>query len=222
MGKNILTIEDPVEYQLELINQIQVRDTIGLSFARILRSVLRQDPDVIMVGEIRDRETAEIAIQAALTGHLVLSTLHTNDSAGAITRLLDMGVEPYLVSSAVSGVLAQRLVRTICPACKTLYYASAPLKAQLGVPAEQNLQLARGRGCEECYDSGFRGRVGIYEFLFVDDALRNIILRRPSTEEVRQQRQQSDLPSLLQEGCLKVIQKFTTIEEVSRAVHLDE
>ncbi|HEY7492501.1 MAG TPA: ATPase, T2SS/T4P/T4SS family [Candidatus Tectomicrobia bacterium] len=222
MGKNILTIEDPVEYQLELINQIQVRDAIGLSFARILRSVLRQDPDVIMVGEIRDRETAEIAIQAALTGHLVLSTLHTNDSAGAITRLLDMGVEPYLVSSAVSGVLAQRLVRTICPACKTLYYASAPLKAQLGIPAEQNLQLARGRGCEECYDSGFRGRVGIYEFLFVDDALRNVILRRPSTEEVRQQRQQSDLSSLLQEGFLKVVQKFTTIEEVSRAVHLDE
>jgi type II secretory ATPase GspE/PulE/Tfp pilus assembly ATPase PilB-like protein len=174
------------------------------------------------VGEIRDRETAEIAIQAALTGHLVLSTLHTNDSAGAITRLLDMGVEPYLVSSAVSGVLAQRLVRTICPACKTLYYASAPLKAQLGIPAEQNLQLARGRGCEECYDSGFKGRVGIYEFLFVDDALRNIILRRPSTDEVRQQREQSDLPSLLQEGFLKVTQKFTTIEEVSRAVHLDE
>jgi type IV pilus assembly protein PilB len=222
MGKNIITIEDPVEYQLELINQIQVRDAIGLSFARILRSVLRQDPDVVMVGEIRDRETAEIAIQAALTGHLVLSTLHTNDSAGTITRLLDMGVEPYLIASAVAGVLAQRLVRTICPACKTLYYAPAAIKEQLGVPADQNLQLARGRGCEECYDSGFKGRIGIYEFLFVDEALRAVILQHPSTEEVRQQREQSGLPTLLQEGYQKVLQKRTTIEEVSRAVHLDE
>ena len=222
MGKNIVTIEDPVEYQLELINQIQVRDAIGLSFARILRSALRQDPDVVMVGEIRDRETAEIAIQAALTGHLVLSTLHTNDSAGTITRLLDMGVEPYLIASAVAGVLAQRLVRTICPACKTLYYAPTAIKEQLGVPAEQNLQLARGRGCEECYDSGFKGRIGIYEFLFIDEALRTVILQHPSTEEVRRQRERSGLPTLLQEGFGKVLQKLTTIEEVSRAVHLDD
>lgn len=222
MGKNIITIEDPVEYQLELINQIQVRDAIGLSFARILRSVLRQDPDIVMVGEIRDRETAEIAIQAALTGHLVLSTLHTNDSAGTITRLLDMGVEPYLIASAVAGVLAQRLVRTICPACKTLYYAPPAIKEQLGVATDQNLQLARGRGCEECYDSGFKGRIGIYEFLFVDDALRSVILQHPSTEEVRRQREHSGLPTLLQEGYQKVLQKLTTIEEVSRAVHLDE
>jgi type IV pilus assembly protein PilB len=222
MGKNIITIEDPVEYQLELINQIQVRDAIGLSFARILRSVLRQDPDVIMVGEIRDRETAEIAIQAARTGHLVLSTLHTNDSAEAITRLLDMGVEAYLIASAVTGVLAQRLVRTICPACKTLYYAPAALKAQLGLAEEQSVQLARGRGCEECYDSGFKGRVGVYEFLYADDALRALILQRPSTEELRRLREQSGLPSLLQEGYQKVIQRLTTIEEVSRAVHLDD
>jgi type IV pilus assembly protein PilB len=222
MGKNILTIEDPVEYQLELINQIQVRNDIGLTFARVLRSVLRQDPDVVMVGEIRDRETAETAIQAALTGHLVLSTLHTNDSAGAITRLLDMGVEPYLVSSAVTGALAQRLVRTVCEACKTLYYASAAIKAQLGVPLDQHLQLARGRGCEECYDSGYKGRIGLYELLCVDDPLRALILRRPPTEEVRLLREPSGLPSLQQEGYRKVLQRLTTIEEVTRAVHLDD
>jgi type IV pilus assembly protein PilB len=222
MGKNIITIEDPVEYQLELVNQIQVREAIGLTFAKILRSVLRQDPDVVMVGEIRDRETAEIAIQAALTGHLVLSTLHTNDSAGAITRLLDMGVEPYLVSSAVNGVLAQRLVRTICPGCKTLYYGTAELKEQLGVPPNQNLQLSRGRGCEQCYDSGYKGRIGIYEFLPVDEALRALILRNPTTEAVRQLRTQTGLSSLLQEGYRKVIQRLTGIEEVNRAVHLDD
>jgi len=222
MGKNILTIEDPVEYQLELINQIQVRNDIGLTFARILRSVLRQDPDVVMVGEIRDRETAEVAIQAALTGHLVLSTLHTNDSAGAVTRLLDMGVEPYLVASAVTGALAQRLVRTVCAECKTLYYAPAAVKEQLGVPVDQHLQLARGRGCEECYDSGYKGRIGIYEMLCVDDALRALILRRPSTEEVRLRREQCTLPSLQQEGYRKILQRLTTIEEVTRAVHLDD
>jgi type II secretory ATPase GspE/PulE/Tfp pilus assembly ATPase PilB-like protein len=222
MGKNILTIEDPVEYQLELINQIQVRNDIGLTFARILRSVLRQDPDVVMVGEIRDRETAEIAIQAALTGHLVLSTLHTNDSSGAITRLLDMGVEPYLVASAVTGALAQRLVRTVCAECKTLYYAPAAVKEQLGVPVDQHLQLARGRGCEECYDSGYKGRLGIYELLCVDDALRALILRRPATEEIRLRREQCGLPSLQQEGYRKILQRLTTIEEVTRAVHLDD
>jgi type IV pilus assembly protein PilB len=222
IGKNIITIEDPVEYQMELINQIQVRDAIGLSFAKILRSVLRQDPDVVMVGEIRDRETADIAIRAALTGHLVLSTLHTNDSAGAITRLLDMGVESYLVASAVTGVLAQRLVRTICPSCRTLYYAPAAVKEQLGIPLDQNFQLARGRGCEECYDSGYKGRLGLYELLCVDEALRALILRNPTTDEVRQVRDRSGLASLQQEGYRKVVERLTTIEEVSRAVHLED
>lgn len=222
MGKNIITIEDPVEYQMEMINQIQVRDAIGLTFAKILRSALRQDPDVVMVGEIRDRETAEIAIRAALTGHLVLSTLHTNDSAGAITRLLDMGVEPYLVASAVSGVLAQRLIRTICPACKTLYYTSVAVKEELGIHRDDNFQLARGRGCEECYDSGYKGRVGIYELLCVDEPLKNLVLNNPTTDSVRALREQSGLPSLRQEGYQRVRERLTTIEEVARAVHLEE
>ncbi|MFH0844666.1 MAG: ATPase, T2SS/T4P/T4SS family, partial [Pseudomonadota bacterium] len=158
--KNIITIEDPVEYQLEIINQNQVKEGIGLTFAKILKHTLRQDPDIIMVGEIRDRETAEIAIQASLTGHMVLSTLHTNDSPSAITRLLEMGVEPYLISSSLLATLAQRLVRTICPSCKSQYYAPRGVLKELGLDEDKKVRLFRGKGCSDCYDSGFKGRIG--------------------------------------------------------------
>ena len=158
LEKNIITIEDPVEYQLKGINQNQVKESIGLNFARFLKHALRQDPDIVMVGEIRDRETAEIAIQASLTGHLVLSTLHTNDSASAITRLLEMGIEPYLISSALLAPLAQRLVRTVCSACKTTYYAPRNVLLDLGLDESKTVSLVKGRGCSVCFDSGFKGR----------------------------------------------------------------
>ena len=216
--KNLVTIEDPVEYRMSIVNQIQVNEKVGLSFSKILRSVLRQDPDVIMVGEIRDRETAETAIQAALTGHLVLSTLHTNDSAGAITRLLDMGIEPYLVSSSVTCAMAQRLVRTICPECQTTHFPSPEMRRLLGIEGNKSLRLAKGRGCPACYDTGFRGRMGIHELLLVDEPMRELILRRPSTEEVRQAREKSQIPSLYRDGVVKVLEGHTTIEEVTRAI----
>ncbi|NIW57034.1 MAG: type II secretion system protein GspE, partial [Gammaproteobacteria bacterium] len=175
LEKNIVTIEDPVEYQIDVINQNEVRDNVGLGFARVLRHVLRQDPDIIMVGEIRDMETAEIAVQAALTGHLVLSTLHTNDSAGAITRMIDMGVEPYLLSSALIGVMAQRLVRTVCPSCKTTFVAPKEVCEKYGWQ-DGRVKLARGRGCDECYDSGYRGRLAIHEILETVAPLQRLII----------------------------------------------
>ncbi|MCK4548402.1 MAG: Flp pilus assembly complex ATPase component TadA [Candidatus Eisenbacteria sp.] len=216
--KNLITIEDPVEYRMSIVNQIQVNDKIGLTFSRVLRSVLRQDPDIVMVGEIRDRETAETAIQAALTGHLVLSTLHTNDSAGAMTRLLDMGIEPYLVSSAVRGVLAQRLIRTICPECQTTYFPSPELRKILGLGDGKSTRLAKGRGCEHCFDTGFKGRMGIHEILLVDEPMRNLVLKRASTDEMRQGRNSSPFPSLYEDGLEKVKKGLTTIEEVTRAI----
>ena len=177
--KNIVTIEDPVEYQIDIVNQNEVHDKIGLTFSSILRHTLRQDPDIVMVGEIRDRETAEIAVQAALTGHLVLSTLHTNHAIGAITRMIDMGVEPYLLSSALIGVVAQRLVRTICPDCRTEYVAPPELMRRYGWEGERQVRLVRGRGCPECYDSGYRGRIGIHEVLEVDEDLRQLVTSNP-------------------------------------------
>ena len=163
--RNIITVEDPVEYQLELINQVQVQTDNGVTFARALRSILRQDPDVIMVGEIRDRETAETAIQAALTGHLVLSTLHTNDSVSAITRLIDMGVERFKIAAALVGVIAQRLVRTLCADCREPYYPSARLLEEMHYQGDARHSFARSRGCSQCFESGYRGRSGIYELL---------------------------------------------------------
>ena len=173
--KNIVTIEEPVEYQMEIINQNEVRENIGLTFDSILKHVLRQDPDIIMVGEIRDRETAEIAVQAALTGHLVLSTLHTNHAIGAISRMIDMGVEPYLLSSALIGVIGQRLVRTVCPSCKSSYIASPEVLQRYGWQDRTNMKLVQGRGCEECYDSGYKGRIGIHEVLEADTQLQDLI-----------------------------------------------
>ena len=220
LEKNIVTIEDPVEYQMEIINQNQVKDSTGLTFSVILRHTLRQDPDIIMVGEIRDKETAEIAIQASLTGHMVLSTLHTNDSPSAITRLLDMGIEPYLISSSLTGVIAQRLVRTICPKCTMLYYPSTAILERYGWKEERHLQLAKGKGCPECYDSGYKGRMGLYELLEVTEDVQSLILTNPSLEEIRRHLKGKGNITMEIEGVKRVREQLTTFEEVSRAVTL--
>ncbi|MBN1844379.1 MAG: Flp pilus assembly complex ATPase component TadA [Sedimentisphaerales bacterium] len=221
--RNILTIEDPVEYQLGLVNQIQVHEAVGLSFARTLRSVLRQDPDIIMVGEIRDEETAKVAVQAALTGHLVLSTLHTNDSAGTINRLLDMGIEPYLLASCLVGVIAQRLVRTICPKCKTTYFPEEGVLTEIGWQGPRNRAFHRGMGCSLCHDSGYRGRRAICEVLEVTPALRNLILQRPGANEINEMlSRQRHWWDLKQAGLLCVEQGVTSIDEMMRVCFLDE
>jgi general secretion pathway protein E len=213
--KKIITIEDPVEYQLEGVTQIQVKPRIGLTFASGLRHIVRQDPDVILVGEIRDRETAEIAIHAALTGHLVLSTLHTNDAAGALTRLLDMGIESYLVSSTLLAVLAQRLVRRVCDDCKTPY-APAP-EVLRDLPAEtRNLRLMRGAGCPTCNGSGYLGRLGIFELLLMEEGLQRLILSRGDAGSLRAEATRLGMTTLWQDGCSKVAEGITTPEEVLR------
>ena len=212
--KSIVTIEDPVEYQIDVVNQNEVKPAVGLTFAKLLKHVLRQDPDIIMVGEIRERETAQIAVQAALTGHLVLSTLHTNDSVGAITRMVDMGVEPYLLSSALVGVIAQRLVRTICPACKTTFQAAPEVKARYGW--EGNVLLARGRGCSECYDSGYRGRLGVHEALETDSALQRLIIGESSRDELERYVAERGVRTLRADGLDQVRAQRTTLEELAR------
>ena len=218
--KNIVTIEDPVEYQLDIINQNEVRGGIGLTFAKILKHVLRQDPDIVMVGEIRERETAEIAVQAALTGHLVLSTLHTNDAVGAVTRLIDMGVEPYLLSSALLGVVGQRLVRTVCPGCKTDFLAPTEIVQQFGWQDRDDVTLARGRGCDECYDSGFKGRMGIHEILKTDAELQKLIISSPSRDELTDYLDGRDFDDLFDDGLARALERRTTIEEVSRVTSI--
>ncbi len=216
--KNIITIEDPVEYQLPGIGQIQVNPKINLTFANGLRSILRQDPDVILVGEIRDVETAEIAIHASLTGHLVFSTLHTNDAPGAITRLVDMGIEPFLVSSSLVAVLGQRLVRTVCPNCRTEYKLTPAELAELGGYASQvkNGKLFRGRGCETCTGTGFFGRIGIYELLLVDDDIRNLITTNTDSATIKRKAAAKGMTSLRDDGFHKIIQGITTMSEVLR------
>jgi general secretion pathway protein E len=221
-GKKIITIEDPVEYMLRGVNQIHVKPKIGLTFAAGLRHIVRQDPDVIMVGEIRDLETADIGIHAALTGHLVFSTLHTNDAPGALTRLLDMGAEPFLISSVLEGVLAQRLVRIICPGCRTPY---DPEPKELravgieGVPA--GASLFRGKGCTECRGTGYRGRTGIYEFLPMTEEMRSLTLRKAPGHELRQRALAGGMASLRQDGWAKCCAGVTTIDEVLRVTHED-
>jgi type IV pilus assembly protein PilB len=217
--KNIVTIEDPVEYQIDSITQNQVREAIGLSFAKVLKHVLRQDPDIIMIGEIREQETAEIAVQAALTGHLVLSTLHTNDSVGAVTRLLDMGVEPFLLSSALIGVMAQRLVRRVCTECKTTYAAPPGSLERYGVEVDARTRLARGRGCSHCYDSGYKGRMAIHEILEADEALQKLIVANPSRSALDDHIQSRGIKTLLDDGVGRAIAGETTVEEVLRAVN---
>jgi len=224
---NILTVEDPVEYQLHGINQVQVNPKAGVTFARALRHFLRQDPDIIMVGEIRDEETARIAVQAALTGHLVLSTLHTNDAAGAFTRLLDMGIEPYLVSSSVIGAAAQRLVRTLCPHCKAPYEPAPELLTRLGLNAEGGLSpkgytFFRPVGCEECNDIGYRGRVGVFEILKVEEEIRQLITARAPGTAIKEAAIRLGMRTLQRDGIEKVILGITSVEEVLRVVHVDE
>jgi type IV pilus assembly protein PilB len=218
--KNIITIEDPVEYQIAGINQNQVKESIGLSFAIFLKHALRQDPDIIMVGEIRDRETAEIAIQASLTGHLVLSTLHTNDSPSAVTRLMEMGIEPYLISSSLLGCMSQRLVRSICPECKTEYYPAKEVIKELGVAEDANLRLSKGKGCPNCYDSGFKGRLGIYELLEIEEGLKSLIIKNPSVDDLRSYLEKKGHRTLKDVGYQKVLENVTTLEEVNRVSSL--
>jgi len=221
--RKFITIEDPVEYQLAGVNQIPVRPKRGLTFANGLRSILRQDPDIIMVGEIRDRETADISIRSALTGHLVLSSLHTNDAAEAITRLLDMGVEPYLIASAVRGILGQRLVRKVCTACRERVQPSDAVRAQIRRELDTDIVpvLYRGRGCAECKSTGYRGRTAIIEQLDVDEGLRNLILERAPAARMRAH-EAPDMQTMRQAGWLKVARGITTPEEVLRAVQSDE
>ncbi|PPL14763.1 hypothetical protein UN63_14870 [Oceanisphaera arctica] len=218
--KNIVTIEDPVEYQLDIVNQNEVKDKIGLSFAKILRHVLRQDPDIVLVGEIRDRETASIAVQAALTGHLVLSTLHTNSSAGAVVRMIDMGIEPYLLSSALAGVVAQRLIRTICSHCKTQYLAPVEICQQHGWPTDGSVMLSRGRGCSECYDSGFKSRLAIHELIPTTPTLQQLILQNPSLDALEAYRIEQQIPSLFEDGLDRVLRGLTTAEEITRVINV--
>ncbi|MDH3555935.1 MAG: ATPase, T2SS/T4P/T4SS family [Deltaproteobacteria bacterium] len=214
--KNLVTIEDPVEYQLDNINQNQVKPSIGLSFAKFLKHALRQDPDIIMVGEIRDRETAEIAIQASLTGHLVLSTLHTNDSPSAITRLLEMGIEPYLISSSLLASLAQRLVRTTCPECKMDYFPPKEVLQELGCEEGKQIRLSRGKGCSDCYDSGFKGRTGIYELFEMDTGLQSLILTNPTIDILQEYLRKNGHGTLNSLGYKKVLERITILEEVKR------
>ncbi|PIQ97310.1 MAG: type II secretion system protein GspE [Nitrospinae bacterium CG11_big_fil_rev_8_21_14_0_20_56_8] len=219
--KKIITIEDPVEYQMKGINQIHVKSQIGLTFANGLRSIVRQDPDVIMVGEIRDSETADISIQAALTGHMVFSTVHTNDAAGAISRLLDMGVESFLLSSALLGVLAQRLVRIICEHCKVPVKLDPVAMQEMGPWAKNGMKAYRGEGCRKCNQTGFRGRLGIYELLVVDDDIRKLIVSKSSSHIIRNAAIQKGMRLLRQDGWKKVQQGITTVEEILRVTMTD-
>lgn len=219
--KNILTIEDPVEYELAGITQTQINNRAGLTFAAGLRTMLRQDPNIIMVGEIRDAETALIAIEAALTGHLVLSTLHTNDAPGAVTRMIDMGVEPFLIASGVIGVLAQRLVRVICPKCKEQYKPPSDAVKRLGIPMEDGSEVTfyRGRGCDHCKGSGYKGRIGIYELMPVADKVRDLILARESSYAIREKAVECGMRTLKEDAMEKILLGTTSLEESLRVIY---
>jgi type IV pilus assembly protein PilB len=217
-GVNIITAEDPVEFNLPGINQVQVRDNIGLTFAAALRSFLRQDPNVILVGEIRDAETAAIAVKAALTGHMVLSTLHTNDAPSTVNRLVNMGVEAFLVASSVNLVVAQRLVRKVCEHCKEPYPPTIDLLIEAGMTPEEARQTkaSRGRGCERCSGTGYRGRVGLFEVMEVSDLIRQLVVTGQPVSDVRQQAIKDGMISLRASGLQKVREGLTTLDEVVR------
>ena len=217
---NISTVEDPVEYELEFCNQVQANEKIGLDFGSALRSLLRQDPDVIMIGEIRDNETARIAVQAALTGHLVLSTLHTNDAASSITRLVNIGIDAYLIAASLNAALAQRLVRKICPKCKEVYEISEDIRKYIERAGVETGELYHGAGCDYCRGSGYSGRVGIYELLEIDDQFRDMINKDSSVSNMRRVFMRSGQRSLFDDGMLKVKQGMTTIEEVLRVTEV--
>ena len=219
--KNIITIEDPCEYQLGGITQVQVNVKAGLTFSRALRSFLRQDPDIIMVGEMRDLETASIAVESALTGHLVLSTLHTNDAPSATLRLIDMGVEPFLVSATVVGILAQRLGRKICNECKEYYEEDAINLKRFGFVAEdpeQKVQLARGKGCDNCRHTGYKGRIGFYELLTMNEEIAELVIRRAPLGDLKAAAKENGMKELREDGLQKVLAGQTTPEEVMRVV----
>ncbi|MPN03890.1 Type II secretion system protein E [bioreactor metagenome] len=219
--QNIITVEEPVEYRLDGINQVQVNPKSGLNFASGLRSILRQDPNIVMVGEIRDTETADIAIRAALTGHLVFSTLHTNDAAGAITRLIDMGTEPFLVASSVLGVIAQRLVRLICPDCRQKYSpdAESPARLFLGSELDDNITLYRGAGCPRCSHTGYKGRMSIHEVMPISAALREAINQKVSSEALCKIAIAEGMKTMREDGIEKAMRGLTTIEEVMRVAY---
>lgn len=220
---NIVTVEDPVEYQMPGIGQVQVREKVGLTFAAALRSILRQDPDIIMIGEIRDAETAQIAIQAALTGHLVLSTLHTNDAPSSVTRLIDMGSEPFLIASSVVLIMAQRLVRRLCDACKEKYDPPAELIQRLGIsPAEaKTITFYRAKGCPECLNTGYKGRLAIFEVMEISDPIIKLITERAPTSLLRKQAIEDGMNTLIQDGVRKIKEGVTTIEEVLAVATMD-
>jgi type IV pilus assembly protein PilB len=218
--KNILTIEDPVEYQLPGLTQTQVNERAGVTFANALRTFLRQDPDIILVGEIRDPETALIATEAALTGHLVFSTLHTNDAPTAVARMIEMGIEPFLIASSVVGVLAQRLVRVICPECKEAYTPPVEAFRRLNLATDlDSVTFYRGRGCERCRHTGYRGRIGVFELMLVTDHLRELILRKAPTHEIRQAALEAGMITLKQDAMQKILEGVTTMEEALRVVY---
>ena len=221
---NIITVEDPVEYQMTGIGQVQVREKIGLTFAVALRSILRQDPDIIMIGETRDQETAQIAIQSALTGHLVLSTLHTNSAPATITRLLDMGVEPYLIASAIIAACAQRLVRKLCDKCKEQYQPPQELLDSLGLSKEEAAKMTfyKAVGCSECTNSGFKGRLAIFEIMQMTNDIAKLTMEQADTSRIRQQAQEDGMTLLLKDGIRKIAQGLTTIEEVLSVATLQE
>jgi len=222
--KNVITLEDPIEYRLPLIRQSQVNIKAGMTFAKGLRAILRQDPDIVMVGEIRDTETANIAVQAALTGHFVLSTLHTNDAAGAITRLEEMGLEPFLISTAVLGVMAQRLVRKICPYCKEEYTPNFEVPKHIldmvGVEDQSELKFYRGKGCAKCRETGYKGRVSIIEVLPITEKIRELILKSASSDEIKKVAKEEGMRTLLEDGWIKVLKGITTFEEVMRVTNI--
>jgi general secretion pathway protein E len=219
--KNVMTVEDPIEYQLEGISQMQVASKKGVTFVNALRHVLRQDPDVIMVGEVRDAETARMAIQSSLTGHLVFSTLHTNDSAGAISRLLDLGVEPYLVSSSLIAIMAQRLLRKVCPDCKKEYKPSTRELRELGLGDLPSQAFYIGAGCDKCFQTGYRGRTGIYELMLISEEIQNLIYQRTSAGAIKKVSLDAGLQTLRMDGTRKVLAGITTISEVLRVTQAD-
>jgi type IV pilus assembly protein PilB len=223
-SSKLITAEDPVEYDIDGIIQCQIRPEIELTFARILRSMLRQDPDTILVGEIRDKETAEIAVQASLTGHLVFSTLHTNDAPSAIARLLDLGLEPFLVTATLEGIVAQRLVRKICNNCKAEYTPSEQQLMELELRPDDvaGRTFYYGKGCENCNNTGYRGRMGIYEIMLLDDDMRDMIIKHASTQVLRAEARKRGMRTLRQSGLMAIYDGVTTIEEVVRETIMEE
>ncbi len=221
--KNIITVEDPVEYVLDGVNQVNVNNKAGLTFAAGLRSILRQDPDIVMIGEMRDGETAEIAVRAAITGHLVLSTIHTNDAASSIMRLVDMGIEPYLAATALGGIIAQRLVRTICPNCTESYEASNYEKEVLEVDRNKQLTLYKGKGCSQCHHTGYHGRIGVYEMMEITKEHRELIMNRASAEELKQLSIEKNNIQTIRKSCAQlVISGVTTFDELVKTAFLNE